>query len=165
MLPDPISIEAALHWAVHRDFDTHALGGPIDIFGMGRSTMLSSNPDGWQMAAGLRIDQADLLCVLPAHTNGLLWELEQIVEAGARERVLFVLPPDGDASAKLPHPTTRLLGDLGFDLPAEFGPGCAMCAPDGTVDMKLQFGALWDGTLRRALLARVDGRGTELGEP
>ena len=54
IVPDTLTIESALHLAFMKHFDTHALGGPIDIFGMARSTALGTSRVARELATAAR---------------------------------------------------------------------------------------------------------------
>lgn len=153
-LPDNLSLEAALHIALMEQFATQALGGPVDVFGMARSTALFGDEPGlrtWQRAASMMIATADILVVVHSDTTGLQWELAEIERQGARAKVVVAAIP-GEVTTPVDDPLPAdaprhvlTTGDGGFLLQG--------ATPD--VDVVLAFSALWDGALLRALVAKV----------
>jgi hypothetical protein len=156
LLPDRISIEAALEVALTPLFGTQALGGPIDLFGMKRDTSLGGGADGWQLYAKLMIEHADVICVLPADSEGLSWELEEILRQGAAQKTIFVLPPrDGGTVPAISPAERERLGALGYTLPERIESGFLLMNADANCECQIPFECLWDGRLCAELLARL----------
>ena len=152
LLPDTISIEAALQAALVSSFQTQALGGPIDIFGMGRGTVLARDADGWKGMAKINMEHAAWICVLPGDSEGLAWELGEILRQGAASRTIFILPPKETIGAPPMSPAAHArLGAIGFTLPKDLEPGFVFVGPDGGFDRRLPFEWLWDGRLEAEL--------------
>jgi hypothetical protein len=167
LLPDRISIEAALQVALTPSFATSALGGPIDVFGMERGTVLGAGTDSWQGYAKLMIEYADLICVLTADSEGLLWELREILRQGAAGKTIFILPPreEGRAPA-ISAAAWEQLRALGYTLPERIGAGFYLLSTDGNCERRIPFDCLWDGRLAIEFRARLHGspRQRTLGE-
>ena len=156
ILPDTISIEAALQAALVSSFQTQALGGPIDIFGMGRGTVLARDADGWKGMAKINMEHAAWICVLPGDSEGLAWELEEILRQGAASRTIFILPPKETIGAPPMWPAAHeRLGAIGFTLPKELEPGFVLLAANGGFDRRMPFDWLWDGRLEAELRGRA----------
>jgi hypothetical protein len=156
LLPDRISIEAALQVALTPSFATQALGGPIDLFGMRRDTILGRGADSWQGMANLMIIHSDLILVLPADSEGLSWELGEILRQGAARKTIFVLPPRETEGAPAMSPAAReRLGAIGYTLPERIEAGFFLLTADGNCDRHIPFDWLWDGRLNTELRARL----------
>jgi hypothetical protein len=156
ILPDTISIEAALQVALVSSFKTEALGGPIDIFGMGRGTVLGGGADGWKAMAKINIEHAALIAVLPGDSEGLSWELAEILRQGAASRTIFILSPEEAIGAPPMSPSAHeRLRAIGFALPMELEPGFVLLAANGSFDRRIPFDWLWDGRLEAELRSRV----------
>lgn len=152
LLPAYISIEAALHWGVCTWFKTEALGGPIDIFGMARSSVLGP----WRLSAGTLLELSDVICVLASDSEGLAWELDLIASRGLHEKVMLVMPPPTDASVEETYSANRIqLAKFGFNLPSRAAPGFILFDSKGQPAEVLEFGAIWNDKLRAALGQRI----------
>lgn len=158
LLPDRISIEAALQVALTPTFATYALGGPIDLFGMQRGTILGGGPDSWQGYAQLMIGFADLICVLPADSEGLAWELSEILRQGAAGKTIFVLPPREGTVIGMSPAARKRLENIGYTLPDKMEPGFFLLNAGGSCEPYIPFDHLWDGRLSTELRARLHVR-------
>lgn len=159
LLPDRISIEAALQLALTPSFATNALGGPIDLFGMARGTVLGGGVNSWQEYVKLMIEYADLICVLPADSEGLSWELGEILRQGAAGRTMFILPPREGGRVPAISPAAReRLRAIGYTMPEQIEPGFFLLTADGSCARHIPFDWLWDGRLSTELRARAHAR-------
>jgi hypothetical protein len=156
ILPDSISIEAALQTALVSSFTTQALGGPIDIFGMARGTVMGGGADSWKGMAEINMQQAALICVLPGDSEGLAWELEEILRQSAASKTVFILPPKETEGAPPMSPAAYArLGAIGYALPIGLEPGFVLLAANGSFDRLIPFDWLWDGRLDAELRSKV----------
>jgi hypothetical protein len=156
LLPGRISIEAALQVELTPSFTTRALGGPIDLFGMGRGTVLGGGADSWQGMAKLMIEHSNLICVLPADSEGLSWELAEILRQNAAQKTMFVLPPgEAEGAPALSAAARERLGAIGFKLPERSEPGFILLSADGSYEQHIPFDWLWNGRLNTRLCARL----------
>ena len=164
---EEITLEAALHIAFAARFGTQALGGPIDMFGMGRATAFGKQRSylaAWQEAVRPMIAHADVLAVLLDESDGLLWELSEVANQRAFTKLILIVPPGERAPRRraLSPAGAQRLRDIGFDLPT--GPdaeGFLLLDASGRVETQLEFEALWSGQLLEAVLDRVQRGGPE----
>lgn len=152
-----ISIEAALHLALVRSFDTSSLGGPADVFGMQRGVLLQANDvagTAWHGYAELMIRTADIIAVLHGESEGLVWELSQIVRQGACAKMVLVIAP---AQPGAQPSTTRALRQAGYVVPAAMldEPGFLFFEPSGACESRMELESLWNGALASALVKRA----------
>lgn len=151
VLPDEITLEAALMIGLSPPYAADALGGPVDIFGMGRASVHAEVPDKWQLVAGQKLALASLICVLPDDTAGLGWELNQIRRNGYQAKTLLVVPPDREGAARIEPDAVRKLHENGLSAPGDMEPGFALFAAGGGVEAVFSFDDLWTGRLRAEL--------------
>jgi hypothetical protein len=159
-----LTLEGALHLAFMTRFSTTALGGPMDILGIKRLTAIfeeeSSPVRTWQMAASILIEFADVVVVLFDDSEGLLWEMSEIVRQGALKRLVFVIPPGENDQREwvLSEAGVQQLRQIGFDLPIDpIGSGFLLLDSTGAVEQRLSFEALWSGELLNVVWTRVQG--------
>ena len=153
IVPDTLTIESVLHLAFMKHFDTHALGGPIDIFGMARSTALGTFAGGlesWRTAAHGLIRASSLVLALFDETEALQWEMEELSRQHAFGKTIFVVPPSTAPTGTVLYPQAamRRLRAVGFQFPDDVHePGFVVFAGSGAVARRLPFDALWSGEL------------------
>jgi hypothetical protein len=151
-VPRTLTLESALHLAFVKRFDTEALGGPIDIFGMKRSTALGTFPPGtesWQQAVSLLIQNAAVIFALFDERDALYWEMRELARQRAFGRLIFVIPPTSAQAAHEYSPAAiGRLRELGLDLPDSVpASGFMHFSQSGAVARTLPFDALWSGEL------------------
>jgi hypothetical protein len=161
-LPVDLSLEGALQMALGEYFRTVALGGPIDIFGMGRQTALGNFKDSglsaWQEVVSLLIASAASIVVLLRDSQGLLWELSEVTRQDIRSKVVIVVPPGSRALSDPESLDSALMrfALAGFTLPTELaGAGFLLMNSLGAVETEIGFDALWNGQLLRALRVKA----------
>jgi hypothetical protein len=148
-----------LQLALTPAFATFALGGPIDLFGMRRNTMVGGGAHSWQGVAGLMIEHAALICVLPADSEGLSWELGEIRRQRVTAKTIFVVPPREMADVPALSPATRRhLEALGYKLPKGIDPGFLLMDGDGGCERHIPFDCIWDGRLDAELCEILHAR-------
>lgn len=162
--PQELTLEGALHLAFMMRFRTEALGGPIDMLGMARSTALfkfqGSALEAWQEAVALMIASAAVVVVLLEDSAGLLWEMSEIARQRARGKVIVVVLPSrrpdcGESNGS----SFEQVRALGFALPAKImDDSFLLLNSSGAVDQKLDFAALWNGELLTAALTKAGSR-------
>lgn len=153
-----ISIEAALHLALVRFFDSSSLGGPADLFGMQRGVLLKAKDDSgtaWRGYAELMIRYAGVIVVLYGESEGLVWELSEIVRQRACARMVLVIAP-AQPDAPVATPAGQPLQRAGYVVSgATLEPGFLFFGPSGIFESRMDFESLWNGALASALLARI----------
>jgi hypothetical protein len=152
IVPTTLTLESALHLAFMKHFDTVALGGPIDIFGMARSTALGTfrrDVESWHTAVQSLIQTAALVLALFDETEALYWEMEELARQRAFGKVIFVLPPAADRrSPALRTAAIERLRSVGLQLQEDAQePGFILFDGSGAVAQRLPFDALWSGEL------------------
>lgn len=159
-MPETISLEAALHLAFMRRFTTEALGGPIDIFGMARSTAMGMSSESgkptWQGCASLLIEYASVVVALFDDRDAMLWELGEVARQNAFEKLILIALPNTSSTVQgYTDAATQKLRNLGFDLPRGIRESGFFLFNDvGAIADTLPFDCLWSGKLFEAVLAR-----------
>lgn len=119
-----IELEELLAQAAEPTGELVGLGRHGENAGAGR---IEVDDDEWQLAVSKLVKQADLLFLIPHHTPGTLWEVEQMLDSDNMHKLIVVKPPR----------RTRLLGkkydpadhwplvaekfqSRNYDLPSEF---------------------------------------------
>jgi hypothetical protein len=67
-----------------------SIGEVKKCLGSGR---IHCKEEEWQTIAARAIERANAILIIPSHTAGLLWELDQIVLTGNLKKCLFIIPP------------------------------------------------------------------------
>lgn len=154
-----ISLEAALAAAVRPlHMATNAVGGLVDILGMGRSGTAENLRDsdaGWKTIVKTLLGMSDIVLVLPDVSSGLAWELQQLKHDMRMSNCIFVLLPEeyewSDGGNRKAF--SQLLGMAAGHLRAEGGFVLGDPAdPDTPV---LPWSSLWDGSLTATLARRA----------
>jgi len=153
-----VSIESALNLALAHSFAAATIGGPADVFGMGRGSVVNAGDvvgAAWRQFAAIAIGHSDIIMVLVGESNGLLWELSEIVRQRACEKMVLVVAP-AEAGDSPPPAALPLLRQAGYGLPdSALEPGFLFFDSDGALASRMPFESLWDGTLHQQLVARV----------
>jgi len=160
LLPETLTLESALHNAFLKHFNTEALGGPIDLFGMARATALGafdSGMESWQSAISLSMQHAQIVIAVFDEREALYWEMSELARLRAFGKLIFVMPPvaggKGDAGYS-PGAVSRLQ-DLGLKLPeAVPASGFMLFEESGKVEKNLPFDSLWSGELPESIRKR-----------
>lgn len=92
-----IELEELLAQAAEATGELVGLGRHGEHAGAGR---IEVDDDEWQLAVSKLVEQADLIFLIPHHTPGTLWEVEQMLDSDNMHKLIVVKPPN----------RTRLLG-------------------------------------------------------
>jgi len=146
--PATMSLDSALHrvLAYHVTFIT--IGGRPE--GVGSPRFFTPGGNRWQDIARFMIEEAHVIFLYPAASEGVRWELETINQLGMIAKVVLVLPPGspGTPPTDAWRATTQLLLGFGITLPAASDEGvlCRLNSQGGVLN-STSFDAVWNDRL------------------
>jgi hypothetical protein len=95
------SYEAIAAWALNAAGPTVAIAPPGTGLGsLGAAREYADDEEGWQALVARRMDESGVVALSLGRSEGLLWELRQLVERNLLGRALILFPPVGDAELR-----------------------------------------------------------------
>lgn len=150
--PDPITVEAALYLVLGERFVVDSVGGRVDGFGSTRMNLQGGRE--WQSVFEVLIEAADLILMIPSGSDGVRWELNQLISTGRLGKCLFVQPPISTAMDvdEMWERSKKILADVQVQTPP-FDPKGQLfrVGPNFQIADVIPFEAVWENTLTNRL--------------
>lgn len=144
--PNRIDLETQIETSLRDEGLLIALGHPGENIGAGR---IAASDLEWQTWFKSLAPNAELILVVPSHTDGTKWEIEWLKENNHLQKTIFLMPPKLSASqvdvAVFWNQTGSILGQEGFQLPAYLESGLLFKLDSkGTISRQVTLGNLRD---------------------
>jgi hypothetical protein len=151
--PERMSVEAVLYRVLGSAYSFQSIGGATDGFGGGR--WFSVGGDSWQSLFRTIVGTAEMILVVPEGSDGLRWEINELMSEGQLPKCVFVFPPAADDfdTRGLVEGGVAVLRDFGLESPAYDEQGLLFrVRQDGTLAGVLSFDHVWTDTLAASLV-------------
>jgi len=145
--PEEVTLEGALNRILAEHFSVVSIGGRPESYGPSR---LLTGDDDWKRVFDFVLEDCVLVMLVPHVSDGVRWEVEQLIARNLLHKTIFVMPPLTEHLdvATMWEEGRALLGELELRLPRYDGEGMFVhLDADGQVSSSWPFDVVWSDTL------------------